>query len=159
MHTTNLERMIALADEFFEAKNDPGQIVVDEAVMERLRRIHPATLSEETDEGGPIAWMLLIPTTHQLMEQFIRKEISERELLEMTALDSSYDALYLCSALVLREYRGRGLAKRLAARAIRTILNDHPVRELFYWGFSDEGMKLAESISGEFRIPLYKREP
>jgi GNAT superfamily N-acetyltransferase len=158
MHTTNLERMIALADEFFEAKNDPDQIVVDEEVMERLRKIHPATLSEETDENGPIAWMLVIPTVHQVMEQFIRKEISERELLEVTAPTSSYDALYLCSALVLPEHRGKGLAKRLAACAIRAIMNDHPIKGLFYWAFSDEGMRLAESIAGEFRLPLYQRE-
>ena len=158
MHKANLDRMIALADEFFKAKNDPDQIVVDEEIMERLRRIHPATLSEETDQDGPIAWMLVIPTTHQVMEQFIRKEISERKLLEMTSLHTSYDALYLCSALVLPEYRGRGLAKRLAAHAIRAIQNDHPIRELFYWAFSDEGMRLATSIAGELRLPVYQRE-
>ena len=39
MPMSNLERMIALADEFFQAKNDPEQI-------------HPDTLKEETDENG-----------------------------------------------------------------------------------------------------------
>jgi hypothetical protein len=74
MHATDLERMIAVADEFFEAKNDPDQILVNEGILEGLKRIHPVTLSEETDDDGPIAWMLVIPTTHMVMEQVIRKE-------------------------------------------------------------------------------------
>jgi GNAT superfamily N-acetyltransferase len=154
---TNLERMIALADQFFEAKNDPDQILVDAGVMERLKGIHPATISEVSDDYGPIAWMLLIPTTHQVMEQFIRAEIGERQLLEMTPPGTRFEAIYLCSALVLPEHRGKGLARRLAADAIRAIQNDHPIRELFVWAFSSEGMKLAESLAQEFHLPLYRR--
>jgi GNAT superfamily N-acetyltransferase len=155
---TNLERMILLADEFFRAKHDPDQIVVDEELMERLRRIHPATLSEEADENGPIAWVLVIPATHQVMESFIRKEIGERKLLELPASPPVYDALYLCSALVLPEQRGKGLAKRLASGAIRAIQHDHPIRELFYWAFSEGGARLAGSLARDFRLPLYRRE-
>ncbi len=155
---SNLQRMIALADDFFEAKNDPDQIVVDEVVLERLRRIHPATIGEETSRDGPIAWTLVIPTTHEVMEQFIRKELSERRLLDVAEGTARCDAVYLCSALVLPEYRGRGLAKRLAARAVRAIRNDHPIEELFYWEFSDEGKRLAESLARELRLPLHRRE-
>jgi ribosomal protein S18 acetylase RimI-like enzyme len=102
--------------------------------------------------------MLVIPTTHQLMEQFIGKKISERQMFELTTPQTKFNALYLCSALVLPEYRGRGLAKKLAVRAIRAIRNDHPIEELFYWAFSEEGRRLAESLSREFRLPLYRRE-
>ena len=155
---TNLERMISLADQFFEAKNDPDQIVVNESVMERLRSIHPATLSEASDENGPIAWMLLIPTTHETMERFIQGEIGERHLLEMSAPGTRYDAIYLCSALVLPEHRGKGLARRLAVDAIRAIQADHPIREFFVWAFSEEGMKLAESLASSFGMPLHRRK-
>ena len=154
---TNLERMMALADEFFEAKGDPDQILVDGSVLERLRSIHPATLGEVSDESGPIAWMLLIPTTHQMMEQFIRAEIGERQLLDLNAPGTLFDAIYLCSALVLPEHRGKGLARQLAADAIRAIQKDHPIRELYVWAFSDEGMKLADSLARGFRLPLYRR--
>jgi GNAT superfamily N-acetyltransferase len=154
---TNLERMTALAEQFFEAKNDPDQIAVDERVMERLRSIHPATLSEASDENGPIAWLLLVPTTQERMEQFIRGDIGERGLLEPDAPGVRYEAIYLCSALVLPEHRGRGLARRLAVDSIRSIQADHPIREFFVWAFSEAGMKLAESLAHGFGLPLYRR--
>jgi GNAT superfamily N-acetyltransferase len=158
MPPRNLEKMIALADEFFDAKNDPDQILVTEEVMARLRSIHPATIGEIAEEEGPVAWMLVIPTTHEVMERFIRKEISERQLLDLNAPHALYDALYLCSALVLPERRGRGLARGLATEAIRAIQRDHPIRELFYWGFSEEGDRLAESVARESGLPLVRRE-
>jgi len=159
MSEDNLARMIALAEEFFDMKNDPDQLSVDTRTMEQLREIHPCTMSEESDENGPIAWMLVIPTTGALMEEFIRGGINERELLERTHPGKTYDALYLCSALVLPEYRGKGLAGRLASRAVRSILKDHPIRSLFYWGFSPAGDALAASVAREFSLPLLGRKP
>src|SRR5512133_1184034 len=110
---TNLDRMIALATEVFDAKNDPEQISVTEDDVELLHALHPASMSQEATEDGPVAWILLFPTTHELMERFLRSEISERALLSSTPVRGHYEAVYLCSALVLPEYRGKGLAKRL----------------------------------------------
>lgn len=86
---SNLERMIRLAEEFFATKNDPAQISVTEEVMKRLREIHPASLSEHDDGNGPVAWVLLIPTTSELMNRFIAKQITENELLEQTPVPGS----------------------------------------------------------------------
>ncbi|HMK39200.1 MAG TPA: GNAT family N-acetyltransferase [Bacteroidota bacterium] len=158
MSEDNLARMIALAEEFFDMKNDPDQLSVDSRTMARLREIHPGTMSEESDEHGPIAWMLVIPTTGALMEEFVRGRINERELLERTRPGMSYDALYLCSALVLPEYRRKGLAARLASRALRSIMKDHPIRSLFYWGFSPAGRALATGVARDFNLPLLARE-
>jgi GNAT superfamily N-acetyltransferase len=157
MGNDNLERMIRLAEVFFGTRNDPTQISVNEEVIAKLQRIHPATLSEEKDGNGPIAWTLVIPTTHELMEQFITKEINEQELLDKTTPGGSYDALYLCSALVLPEHRGKGLAKHLVSGAIASIRKEHPIQCFFYWAFSTEGEKLATAMAGEFRLPLYRR--
>ena len=153
----NLQRMIQLADEFFETKNDPDQISITEEVMSRLQKIHPATLSEKKDENGPIVWILVLPTTLRLMEEFVAEQINERELLEKTPIGASYDAVYLCSALVLPEHRGKGLARGLAADAVRSIQKDHPIKHLFYWPFSPEGEKLANSIARELSLPLRQR--
>jgi GNAT superfamily N-acetyltransferase len=149
--------MIRLAEEFFDMKNDPDQLSVDEGSIARLREIDPATMSEERDENGPVAWILVIPTTHALMELFVRGEINERELLERTRPGRVYDSLYLCSALVLPEQRGKGLARRLAVRAVRSIQETHPIRSLFYWGFSAEGDRLAASLARECGLPLHRR--
>src|SRR5512142_1702102 len=97
---TNLDRLIALATEVFDAKNDPEQISVTEQDMERLHALHPASMTQEATEDGPIAWILIFPTTHDLMERFLRREISERMLLSLTPKGGKFEAVYLCSALV-----------------------------------------------------------
>ena len=91
------------------------------------------------------------------MEQFIASKINERELLSKTPLRGKYDSIYLCSALVLPEYRGKGIAKSLMIKAIKSIQKEHPINCLFYWGFSKEGKKLAASVAKSFSLPLYKR--
>lgn len=150
--------MIKLADEFFEAKNDPMQISVNDETMEVLKRIHPNTMGEVANSDGPIAWVLVIPTTHELMEEFISKKINEDQLLHNTPLGLQDHAVYLCSALVLPEERGKGLATRLLIQSIQSIKKNHPVKYLFYWGFSREGKSLAESIAKKLSLPLYSRK-
>lgn len=157
MGHSNLERMIGLAEKFFSAKNDPNQIAVTEEVMTRLRQIHAATLTEQDDGSGPVAWVMVIPTTRELMEQFIAKEISEKDLLEKTPLHAKYDVIYLCSALVLPEHRGKGLAKRLLCKAIKCIQADCLINCLFCWPFSPEGRNLAASVARDVELPLLER--
>lgn len=149
--------MIKLAEQFFDTKHDPAQISVTPPVIERLKKIHPSTLTERKDRNGPFAWVLVIPTTRPLMERFVSKRITEQELLEETPLRGRYDALYLCSALVLPEYRGRGVARRLVSKAIKSIQKQHPIRYLFYWAFSREGERLATRIAEDFALPLRQR--
>ncbi len=155
---SNFERMIQLAEDIFAAKNDPEQIDVDPGMIPRLQRLHPATVSEYDDGHGPAAWVLIIPTTQELMTKFLRHEISEKQLFEMTPPDTSYDALYLCSALVLEEYRRKGIALRLTLNAIENIRKDHPIKSLFVWSFTKEGDMAAETIARKASLPLAKRE-
>jgi GNAT superfamily N-acetyltransferase len=157
MSKSNFERMLQLADEVFAVKNDPTQLDVNQEVLERLRKIHPATVSEYDDGNGPVAWVLLFPTTLDLMHQFLNATISEKELFDRTPLDIKYDALYLCSALVLEEYRRKGIAKRLTLHAIENIRKDHPLKALFVWTFSKEGDLGAEALARYTSLPLYKR--
>lgn len=157
MPESNYQRLVRLAEEVFAVKDDPEQLDVDQEVIQRLQKIHPSTISEYYDGKGPVAWLLLIPTTQELMEKFLRKEISEREMFNLTPEDSVYDSIYLCSALVLDEYRRKGIVKQLALKAIENIRKDHPVRSLFVWPFSREGDLAAENIAGMIGLPLYKR--
>ena len=157
MTLSNFERMIQLAEDVFAVKSDPDQLDVDQEVMERLQRIHPATVSEYDNGNGPVAWILLIPTTLDLMHKFLRHEISEKELFELTPEDSAYEALYLCSALVLEEYRRKGIAKQLTLTAIEYIRRDHPLKALFVWAFSKEGDLSSEKVARLTLLPLHKR--
>jgi hypothetical protein len=149
--------MIQLSDEVFSSRTDPDQLNVDQNVMEHLQRIHPATMSEFDDGNGPVCWILCIPTTLDLMTQFINQKISERELYELTPLNIEYEAIYLCSALLLEEFRGKGIAQSLAVKTIESIKLNHSIKALFLWAFSKEGEKLAEKVSSLMGLPLHKR--
>jgi hypothetical protein len=157
MSLSNFERMIQLADEVFAVKNDPDQLDVNQEVINRLLTIHPATVSEFDDGNGPVAWLLLIPTTLELMNRFLKCEISEKELFELTRPGSTYDALYLCSALVLEEYRRKGIIKRLAINAIEDIRKMNPLKAVFVWAFSNEGSLASEAIAVSTGLHLHKR--
>lgn len=157
MSKSNFERMIELADSVFSSRTDPSQLSVDEQVMARLAQIHPLTLSEYDDGSGPVVWILVIPTTSSLMELFIAKDISEKELYDQTPIGVEYDAIYLCSAMVLEEYRNKGIAKQLTIDAIENIRKDYPIKTLFVWPFSKEGESLAEKVSQLTGLPLRKR--
>jgi hypothetical protein len=157
MGKSNLDRLIQLADEVFDIKHDPDQLSVNQKVLQRLEKMHPSTISEETDGNGPVAWVLVIPTTTKLMNRFLDGEISEKELFNMTPLKASYEALYLCSALVLEEYRRKGITKRLALDAINNIRKVHPIKALFVWPFTEDGNKAAMKIAEMAGLPLLKR--
>jgi hypothetical protein len=157
MSKTNFERLIELSDEVFSSRTDPDQLNVNENVMEHLQLIHPDTISEYDEGDGPVCWVLCIPTTLDLMNKFINKEISERELYELTPLNAKYEAIYMCSALLLEEFRGKGIAQRIGMKAIENIIVDHSIKALFFWSFSKEGEKLAQKVSGLMNLPLYKR--
>ncbi len=157
MGMSNFERMLQLADDVFAVKNDPDQLDVNQDVLDQLRRIHPATVSEFDDGHGPVAWVLLIPTTLGLMDQFLNHSISEKELYEQTPLDSAYEAIYLCSAMVLEEYRRKGIARQLTLKAIDSIRKDHPIKAMFVWSFTTAGDITADTISQITSLPLLKR--
>lgn len=157
LRPSNFERMIALAESVFNARRDPEQLDVNDQVLERLSRIHPCSVSEQDDGNGPVAWILLIPTSLDLMDAFISGRIGERELYEQTPEGGCYDALYLCSALVLEEYRRKGVARRLTLDALSRISADHPIKALFVWTFSGEGASAAASLAMFTGLPLYHR--
>ncbi len=157
MPESNFERLIQLADAVFAVKNDTSQLDVNPEVLERLKQIHPTTISEFDDGNGPVAWVLVIPTTLDLMNRFLETEISEKELFDLTPLHISYEAIYLCSALVLEEYRRKGIAKQLVLNAIENIRRGHLIKAAFIWAFSPEGDLAAETIARLAGLPLYKR--
>jgi len=158
MGKSNFERLVQLADEVFEVRNDPDQLDVNPEVLEKLRKIHPSTISDYDEGEGPVAWILLIPTTIKLMKQFLNNEITEKQLFERTPLGTAYESIYLCSALVLEEYRRKGIAKKLSFQAIENIRKDHQINCLFYWPFTEEGEFAAENLAKSVGLPLYKFE-
>ena len=155
---SNYERLIELADEVFAVRKDPEQLDVDEKVIAKLQSIHPATLSDKDFGEGPILWILLIPTTTSIMNQFLNHEINEKQLYELTEPNQTCEAVYLCSALVLEEYRNKGYAKDITLHAIKEMQKDHPIKALYYWPFTEGGEAAAKSIAKAIGLPLYERK-
>lgn len=158
MEKSNFERMLQLAEEVFASKNDPNQLDINEEVMEQLQRIHPESIAEYDNGHGPICWIIQIPTTRQLMEQFLANEISEKELFELTPLNVPYQAVYLCSGMVLQEFRRKGIAKKLAFEALSKIRESHPIEAIFVWAFTQDGNIASESLAKLSGLPLFKKE-
>ena len=157
MPLTNFERMIQLADDIFDTKSDPEQLDVNEDVLNRLKELHPGSVSEKANENGPIAWILLIPTTHKLMESFLAGDISEKELFYLTNPGEQFDCIYLCSAMVLSEFRKQGITTDLTTAAIKNISKTHQIKALFVWAFSEEGKLSAHKIAANLNLPLFEK--
>jgi hypothetical protein len=154
----NFNRMMQLIDEVFATRNDPEQLQVTQQQLKKLEQIHPATLSEISDDNGPLIWVLLIPTTKKVMNEFISGNISETELLKRTNPGEQYESIYLCSATTLPEYRGKGKTKELCLHAINAIRKDHPIKYLYVWPFTKEGSQLAESLAKECGLALLTKK-
>jgi predicted GNAT family acetyltransferase len=84
-------------------------------------------------------------------------KISEKELFESVKPEQQHEAIYLCSAMVLEEYRRKGIAKKLAVEAIDSIRKEHDIQFLFVWAFSPEGMAASEELSRLTGLPLLKK--
>ena len=61
------------------------------------------------------------------MKKFLEKQISEKEVFELTPLNEKYEALYLCSAIVLDEFRRQRISKKLILDSIAKIKKEHPI--------------------------------
>lgn len=149
--------MFRLIDDVFSTRNDPDQLQVTPAQQKKLTAIHPVTLSERSDANGPYIWVLMIPTTFEVMCDFLECRISETGLLERTEPGQTYDAVYLCSATTLPEYRKKGETKQVCVDAIRAIASLHPLQHLYVWPFTDAGDRLAVSVAHASNLPLLKR--
>lgn len=157
MPEDNYRRMLALIDEVFELRNDQQQLQVTRKQQKKLQALHPATLTEVANDAGPLIWCLIWPTTRALMQQFVAKEITETQLLELTPSAGAYQALYLCSITALPEARGMGQSFKLAMTAITAIRQQHPISDLFVWPFTEQGNALSEKLAQAVKLPLLRR--
>ncbi|MBP9789493.1 MAG: hypothetical protein KBD57_03040 [Bacteroidia bacterium] len=155
---THLQQMLQLVDEFFSVKNDPSQLDVTPIVMEQLNELHPLTLSEEVIGDGPVCWILLIPSTLKTMEEFLSGKISESDILnqsiEEKKTSNNFEAIYLCSAIVLPEFRKKGIAKKVTLEAVAAMRKDFDIKFVYSWPFSEEGKKLSALIGELTELPL-----
>lgn len=158
MNRDVFEKALELSEAFFGTKKDPEQIPVTQASADKLQSIHPNTIRYQLDErGDPIAWVVVIPTSTETMQKFTSGSISERELLDVAAEERSFEALYLCSAFVLPEYRRKGYAKQLLLDGIRELSGGRDL-PLYAWVYSEAGERLVDAVSQTLGRQVARRE-
>ncbi len=158
MEQTKLERMLVLVGEHFDTRNDPTQLDVDEAIVARLLNIHPATVVEFNEGDGPIMWLIVFPVSKSAMDGFLNGALNETQLFESAEQDKDYSCLYLCSVVMLEEYRGKGIAFDHTINSIKAIGGSFKIDSLFVWPFEDAGLSLAQKIANEAGLPLYVKQ-
>ena len=140
------QKMDEIAERIFGTQKDPEQIPITKESGEKLEALTPHWIKYKLDgQNNPIAWVMILPTSLELMTEFLEGRINERELLDLTKPQDTYEALYLCAAITVPEYRRRGYAVELLIEGINSIPHDRNVK-LFAWPHSSEGEGLIEKI-------------
>ena len=146
-----------IAEDYFGTSDDPDQIRVSDESMAKLRALHPASVLCRVEGGHPVSWVVTVPTSRELANQFLEGRITEAELLERSQPQEMYDAVYLCASFTVPEYRGRGYALDLRKRVLAAIPQTKDAL-LFSWPFSEEGKGLLKRLSQELNRPILLRE-
>ena len=133
------QKMDKIAEEIFGTQKDSAQIPITHESGEKLDKLSPHWIKYRLDDNGePISWVVVVPTTKEIANRFLRGEITEKEILDLGTPQKNYSALYLCAAITIPEYRKKGFALELLQEAIGSI----PTTEdcvLFAWPYSKEG--------------------
>lgn len=144
---SEFEKHADLIRRTFGIDNDPRQIPPEpEFVKKALLLNRHCVQYADFANGKPIGSAFAFPTTKELMEQFNKKEITERELFERTPVQSKYEVIYACSVMVIKSMQRKGIGKMLMTKVLKRLLKEYPGAEIFYWATSKEGEALAKKL-------------
>jgi len=151
MNQEAFEKVLRISEEFFGTASDPDQMPINQESADKLQSIHPETISYKCDEQQhPIAWTVVVPTSVDVMKQFIHKKISEKELLDLATKEKKFESIYLCGIFVLPEFRRKGYATEIVKEAISKVSQGNNL-PLYSWAYSPEGQKLLHALSQELK--------
>jgi GNAT superfamily N-acetyltransferase len=151
MESSNIyKKEMKLAESLFGTETDPDQIPVTEESLKKLLALGPDTMLHELNEKGePVSWLVAVPTINLLADQFLKGEITEKELFDRTEPSSHYDALYLSSFITVPEERRKGLARKLFLRAVQIFREKYGVKRFLAWIYSEDGKRMYEKLKAE----------
>ena len=150
--------MMNAAKEFFGTEQDPEQIPITKKSLKKLLLLDKNAFHYEKDkEENIVGWVVLVPTNKKLAKYFIEGRINEKELFDKTKPQKKYDAIYLCSAIVLPKYRRQGYALKMMKDSLEKIPHEKDSL-LFYWPFSNEGRLAVQKAEKIFNIEIKERK-
>jgi len=152
--------VIKLAEDYFGTHYDKEQAKI---TKERGIWIHdnlPDCLNIIKCNNEVIGFTFILPATKLLMKKFIMHKINEEQLFKKVQNlinFKNFETLYLCSAFIKPEFRGKGLATKGFTKSIKKITKNKQKPTLFYWAYSKEGNKLALKIAKLTKLKIKKR--
>lgn len=151
------EKTRRIAEEFYGTAQHPDQIPINEESQNKLHQLHPKAVLFKLIDGEPVSWIVVIPTTKALGEQFVNGEITERVLFDQTQPSDRYEALYLCSVFTVRGHQRQGYGMQLLREALDSIpLVQDPY--LFCWIYSKEGEAMYQALTAKFGKIVHPRK-
>jgi ribosomal protein S18 acetylase RimI-like enzyme len=105
-------------------------------------------------DGLPIAWSVMLPTSKNTRDRFLKKEINEKQMLDEAVKNPSFESVNIFAVIVLPEYRQQGLAKELLNYQIKYFQDEYKVADFFAWIFSPEGEKIIKSLEKTHSIRI-----
>ncbi|GEM_PF-4072437 len=156
---SDLDATSEIAEEYFETKKDQDQVSPSEELKNWIYKNCRDYLNVIRDGEKIIGYSFRIPTSVDLMNSFLRKEINEKQLFEKV-MNQDFpkipQAIYLCSTIIKESYRGKGLAFEGSIKILEKFKKDKPV--LFSWPFNESGKNLDKKISKISGLKLLIRQ-
>ena len=74
------DKILRMAEETFNTADDPGQVPVSMASMDKLIALHPKSINYRLDGDKLMGFTTILPTTKDLMQRFF--ELVEKPAFE-----------------------------------------------------------------------------
>jgi hypothetical protein len=156
------EKLKAMLEAFYNTQNDPDQIQIRPSSTGKnwisTRIPECAVIIKSGDEL--VGSTLVLPCTQAWMQDFITGRINEAQLAEkIRESDLTYETMetiYSCSAFIVPEHRGKGLAAQALIHSIRNITTRKI--PIFYWEYSTIGKIITEKYAAHLGVELYVRK-
>lgn len=154
----DIEKISEVATELFGTDEDETQ--AQPTVENTLKLI----LVEKHDficlknAGNLVAWSAVLPTSKELMEQFLNRTINERELFDLAVAQPCFECLYLVAAIVLPKWRRRGIGTSLMKAQIEYFKNKYKINIFYALILTKEGKKLIGALERDLGASIPCRE-
>ncbi len=153
-----MHKTFKIAEQFYGSESHPDHIPIKAESAAKLDSISDNWFNCAFDDNNePISWIVVIPTSIALMKDFITAKITEKQLFDSTSIATPQEALYLCSAFTIPEYRRQGLAMRLILETIGQF-EQSGTKELFAWIYSPEGEQMVTTMQQRYGRKIYIRK-
>lgn len=139
----------AIAEDAFRTAEDPTQVQIRPGGGTWLIDNIPECMRVIRYDKQVVGSTLIVPTSREVMQLFLNKKINEAELFARVRAAAApiWEAIYLCSAVLLPEHRGKGVATTSAMLSIDWVLaNKNPRPDFYVWPTNADGMHATQRM-------------